>query len=303
MSIRSIAALIALGLFQSTLILPLPIIAQTTSPVAKPATYLLKYKLRAGETLVSKVTHFAETRTKMGEHMESSSSRTTSEKIWQVQSVDDKGNMTFEYSLRHVVLAQRVGDKDEFKYDSQTDATPPDIFKKVAESIGQPLAVITINTRGQVVKRDKEMKTPQLGIGDLTIALPADAIAIGAEWSVPREIRVKLDDGSYKTVKVRELYTLQKVSAGLASISIETQPLTPVDDPAVESQLIQQLSRGQIKFDLDKGRVVNKQLDWKEESVGFRGDNTSLKYDAQYVEELITDPAQTAAKKVKSIVQ
>lgn len=277
--------------------------AQSPRPTASAATYLLQYKLRSGETLVSKVTHFAETRTKMGEHMESSSSRTTSEKVWQVQSVDEKGNMTFEYRIRHVNLAQRVGDKDEFKYDSQTDATAPEIFKKVAESVGQTLAVITINPRGQVVKRDKEMKTPQLGLGDLTIPLPAEPMSVGSEWSVPREMRVKLDDGSYKSIKVRELYTLQKVSAGIATISIETQPLTPVNDPAVESQLIQQLSKGQIKFDLDRGRVLSKQLDWNDESVGFRGDNTSLKYDAQYAEELITEGTQTASTKGKSIIE
>ncbi len=121
--------------------------------------------------------------------------------------------MTFEYRILSVDMAQKVGDKDEFKYNSQTDAEAPSIFKKVAETINQPLGVVTINPRGQVLDRDNESKNPQLGMGDLTIPLPEEAIAVGSEWSVPRDMRVKLDNGTQKTIKVRELYTLEKVSA------------------------------------------------------------------------------------------
>ncbi len=74
-----------------------------------------------------------------------------------------------------------------------------------------------------------------------------------------------------KPSKVRELYTLEKVFAGVATIRIETQPLTPVADPAVESQLIQQLSKGTIKFDIDRGPHAQQALDWSDEVIGFRG--------------------------------
>ena len=275
----------------------------TQKAPATEAKHSLKYKLRAGESLYSKVIHFAETRTKMSDHEESSSSRTTSEKVWEVKSVDAKGNMTFEYRILSVDLAQRVGDKDEIKFNSQTEDTAPAVFKKVAETVNRPLGMITINPRGQVTNRDNDTKNPQLGMGELTIPLPEEAIAIGSEWSVPREMRVKLEDGSQKTIKVRELYTLEKVSAGVATIRIESQPLTPVNDPAVESQLIQQLSKGQIKFDIDRGRMLSKQLDWSEEAIGFRGDNTSLKYDARFTEELLTTVPKTASIRAKKIVE
>ena len=273
--------------------------APSTGAKATEGKHTLQYKLRAGESLYSKVIHFAETRTKMSDHEESSSSRTTSEKVWEVKSIDNKGNMTFEYRILSVDLAQRVGNKDEIKYSSEDDATAPDMFKKVAETVNKPLGLITINPRGQVTNRDNDTKNPQLGMGELTIPLPEEPIAVGAQWSVPREMRVKLEDGTQKTVKVRELYTLEKVSAGVATIRIESQPLTPVDDPAVESQLIQQLSKGQIKFDIDSGRMLSKQLDWSEEAIGFRGDNTSLKYDARFTEELLTSPPKTASKRTK----
>lgn len=269
------------------------------APAPADAKYSLQYKLKAGESLYSKVVHFAETRTKMSDHEEASSSRTTSEKVWEVKSVDEKGNMTFEYRILSVDLAQRVGDKDEIKFSSESDETAPDVFKKVAETINTPLGLITISPQGKVTNRDNDTKAPQLGMGELTIPLPEEPVAVGSEWSMPRDMRVKLEDGSQKVIKVRELYTLEKVSAGVATIRIESQPLTPINDPAVESQLIQQLSKGQIKFDIDRGRMLNKQLDWSEEAIGFRGDNTSLKYDARFTEELLTAPPKTASKRTK----
>lgn len=262
----------------------------------KGKAYKLQYKLRTGETLVSKVVHFAETRTMMADHEEESASRTTTEKAWEVTSVNAKGEMTFEYRINKVNLAQTIGDAEEIKYDSETDSDVPDVFQQVASTIAKPLATITINSQGQVLNRDKELKTPQLGIGELTIPLPAEGVAVGGRWSVPRELRVKLESGAHKTIKVRELYTLEKVSAGVATIRIETQPLTPVNDPAVDAQLVQQLSQGVIKFDIDRGRMIGKTLDWSERVVGFRGADTSLTYDAKYTEELLPSSKRTAAR-------
>lgn len=271
--------------------------AAATQPTssASPAVKL-QYKLKSGEQLVSKVVHFAETRTKMSGHEEASNSRTISEKVWDVSAVNAKGEMTFEYRITSVELAQSVGDGEELKYNSQTDAEAPDMFKQVAETVSKPLAKVTINPQGQVISREGDLKSPQLGMGELTLPLPAEPVAIGGQWSVPREVRVKSENGVHKTIKVRELYTLEKVSAGVATIRIETQPLTPVNDPGTESQLIQQLSKGEIKFDVDRGRMMSKQLNWSDEVLGFRGPETSLRYDAKFTEELLPQTKRTAAR-------
>ncbi|MCR9294510.1 MAG: hypothetical protein NXI32_17470 [bacterium] len=257
--------------------------------------YLLQYKMQAGETIVTRVEHFAETRTTMAEHDESSRSQTTSQKVWEITAVDAEGNMTFDYRIDSVRLSQSIGDSEPQIYDSSKDSEVPDMFRPVAETVGKTLATISINQQGQVLNRDKELQTPQLGMGDLTIPLPNYAIAVGERWSVPREMRVKLENGEYKKIKVRELYTLDKVATGVATIRIVTQPLTPVNDPAVEAQLIQQLSKGEIRFDMDRGRLLSKRLDWSEEVVGFRGPDTSLRYDGKFIEEL-QDMQRTASR-------
>lgn len=258
-------------------------------------TYLLRYRLQAGEQLVTQVTHHSETQTMISGASEDSSARTSSIKVWEVQSVDDSGNMTFEYRIDQVEISQTIADETS-SYNSQTDSQAPAVFQQVAESVAKPLATITIDPTGELVRRDRDFNVPFLGIGEITIALPREAVAVGAQWHVARDLRLRLDKRKYKMIKVRELYCLEKVSAGVATISIATQPLTPIHDPAVEAQLIQQLSKGTIKFDIDSGRLLSKRLDWSEKVFGFQGPESSMRYGAQWTEELLPSRARTAAK-------
>jgi hypothetical protein len=258
-------------------------------------TYLLRYRLQAGEQIVTQVTHHSETQTMISGASEDSSARTSSIKVWEVQSVDDSGNMTFEYRIDQVEISQTIADETS-SYNSQTDSQAPAVFQQVAESVAKPLATITIDPTGELVRRDRDFNVPFLGIGEITIALPREAVAVGAQWHVARDLRLRLDQRKYKMIKVRELYCLEKVSAGVATISIATQPLTPIHDPAVEAQLIQQLSKGTIKFDIDSGRLLSKRLDWSEKVFGFQGPESSMRYGAQWTEELLPSRARMAAK-------
>ena len=70
------------------------------------------------------------------------------------------------------------------------------------------------------------------------------------------EIRIREKDGRQKTIKIRKQYKLMKIETGVATISVETQVLTPVNNSAIKAQLIQQLTNGTIKFDIDAGRIL-----------------------------------------------
>jgi len=258
-------------------------------------TYLLRYKLKAGEQVVTRVSHQSETQTMISGVSEDSSARTSSIKVWDVQSVDDAGTMTFVYRIDWVEISQTIADETS-SYHSENDDQAPAVFQHVADSVSKPLATISIDPVGELVRRDRDFNVPFLGIGEITVALPREAVAVGAQWQVARDLRLKLDSRKYKMIKVRELYCLERVSAGVATISIMTQPLTPIHDPAVEAQLIQQLSKGTIKFDIDNGRLLSKRLDWSEKVFGFQGPESSMRYDANWTEELLPSRARTASK-------
>ncbi len=133
-------------------------------------------------------------------------------------------------------------------------------------------------------------------MGSLTLTLPAEPIAVGASWSVAREVKTRTEDGEVKTIKIRELYTLEKVKTGVATLSIKSEPLTPINDDSMRAQVVQQLSNGTIRFDIDNGRMLSKQLDWDETVVGFQGANSMMEYRARLTESLVDDVQRTARR-------
>lgn len=241
----------------------------------------LRYRMKLGMKIVSEVTHLATTNTKINDESQSSQSRSVSRKVWTVNDVAKNGDMTFVHQVDAVEMSQQIGDGEELRFNSATDKEPNAIFQKVAETIGKPIATITINDFGQVIERSDEAAGSNLGMGDITIPLPEGKIDIGTQWETSREIRVRRTDGTPKVVKVRELYTLEKVSAGVAVISIRSEPLTPLSEPAVEAQAVQQMSNGTIRFDIDKGQLISKNLKWDKTVVGFSGSGSVMDYSAR----------------------
>ena len=102
--------------------------------------------------------------------------------------------------------------------------------------------------------------------------------------------------GGSKRVKSLQQFTLESVKTGVATIRIATEILTPVTDPAIESQLVEREAAGWVRFDIDAGRVLGQQLDIDKHVVGFRGDASSIHYVNRFCEHLVAEPAQTAGK-------
>ncbi len=265
--------------------------SSTTKPV------LLRYQFDADEEVRYEVTHVAKTKTRLRGIEEISQVHTVSEKVWKFKSASKAGQMTFDHLVDAVSMMQQTGEAEEVRWDSRSTEAPPIVFGKVAESLGMPLSTVTIDARGAEVDRQTHGGTQaQLGMGGLTLDLPEKAIAVGDSWTVPREVRARLESGEIKVVKVREVYTLDRVQTGVASIKLRTEVLTPIDDASIKAQIVQQISNGLIQFDVDAGRVLNKQLDWDETVVGFQGANSMMEYRARLTEKLLPATVRTAKR-------
>ncbi len=263
--------------------------APATQGETAAVTYRLRYAMKPQTKIVSEVVHLAKTNTKISDVEQMSQSRTVSRKVWTVTEVAANGEMTFVHQVDAVDMSQQVGDADEVHYNSRTDRDPPAVFQQVAETIGKPIATVTITPSGKVVDRSGEANGSNLGMGDITIPMPEQAIKIGESWETSREIRVRRPDGTPLTVKVREVYTLEKVSAGVAVIDVRSEPLTPMRQPEVEAQALQQMSNGTIRFDLDAGQLIAKELAWDKTVVGFSGPGSVMDYSAR-LEETVQKP-------------
>ena len=97
-----------------------------------------------------------------------------------------------------------------------------------------------------------------------------------------------------KVVKARQKFTLTKVETGIATIAVNTEILTPVNDPQVQSQLVQRMQHGTIKFDLEAGRIHSKQMDLDETVIGFSGAESIMQYLARLTEDTLEGDAQPA---------
>ena len=283
-------------------VLPFSLLGLTATALAEVGSedsgekYLLRYNLKAGEEIHYEVTHVAKTKTRIRGAEEISNVHTVSRRHWDVTQVDDDG-MTFDHVLDSVEMTQQQGDEDEIRWSSEGKEKPPAEFERVAQQIGDVISTITVNGRGQESHRDDNGATKtSLGMGSLTLSLPEEPIAVGASWSVPREVMVRTPDGSPKPIKIRELFKLEKVKTGVATLSLRSEPLTPIDDESVRAQVIQQLSNGEIRFDVDNGRMLSKQLDWDETVVGFQGANSLMEYRARLTERLMDDVQRTAKR-------
>jgi len=263
-------------------------LAQEPTP-AKAASdselYDLAYKFRPDQTFHTKVVHLVTVETTIRGATQVAKTRSVSTKSWKILKVTDDGKITFVHSVDHVDMWQSVTGRQEVKYNSDTDKTPPPGYELVATSIGIPLATVTMDRHGRVLERKNTHSQFNPGIGELTIPLPQQKVKVGTKWTMPDEVRLKQDNGEVKKIQVQQVYRLQKVETGVATISIETQVITPVNDPKLKSELVQRLQRGTIKFDLDAGRLMHKQMDMSETVLGFNGADSQMEYLARFTEE------------------
>lgn len=272
--------------------------AQTTTSSTK--TYLLQYKMQKGETVRWDVEHNATTKTRMAGQMEETSSRSVSRKAWKVEDVQASGDMRFSHSIESVDMWQQIGDEEPIAYNSKIDKEAPYEYETTAARLGKTLAEIKIATDGQIKERKSEIKEMKFGVGDITVPLPKQPIPIGQKWNVATTITALDEDDRSHELKARLAYQLVKVTDGNAYITFRTEILTPVDSPKIESQIMQQKTKGYLVFDIAKGRVIRKDIEWNEKVQGFEGDESFLEYIAKMSETIVDDKNQQA-KSVSSL--
>ena len=263
-----------------------------------PEKYLLRYKFEPGQTLRWEVIHRAKIDTTVSGTSQTAETLSKSVKAWRVKEVRHDGSATFEHLVESVDMRQKLTGRPEIRYNSLTDKKPPLGYENVAESVGVPLCVVTMDTKGKVLHRQRR---PVKGAAaptqsQMTLPLPEQPVAVGQSWSLPSDVELTLPSGGIKRVKTLQRFTLEEVKTGIATISVATQILTPIHDPALESQLIECASTGDVRFDVDAGRIVGQQLDVDKGVVGFRGETSSLHYLTRFTETLTTAPSRTASR-------
>lgn len=273
----------------------LPVLSAAADDEAKQK-YLLRYKFAPGETFRWEVEHLATVRNTVAGTTQTAETKTKSIKVWEVTKVEDDGNATFTHLVSSVDMLQKLTGRQEVRYNSETDEKPPVGFEQVAEDVGVPLSEITINSRGETVKREEKRDRPQPSSGQITILLPEDEVAVGDVWKQPYTEKVAHQDGRVKEVKTQQRFKLEEVSNGVAKISVATQILTPIHDPVIEAQLVQRETAGTVRFDIEKGLILSQRMDLDKRVHGSQGEASLMHYVTRFTEEYLGDEAKTARR-------
>jgi hypothetical protein len=256
------------------------------SSAAEGEKYTLAYKFTPGEEIRARVMQQSTVDTKIKGVVSIARSRSVSTKVWKITAVDAKGNFTLENSVADVDMWQNETGKPEVKYNSLKDKNPPLSYQYVADSLGKPLATVTLSPTGRPVDRKSDRPQLNTGLGDLAVPLPEGPIQEGDTWEIPEDVVLKIEEVKM-VIKVRQFYRLVLVQTGVATISVETQVLTPVRDPKILSQLVQRMQKGTIKFDIDAGRLLHKQMDLDQSILGFNGPESHMNYLSRMTEEAV----------------
>ena len=277
-----------------------PAIAQTsatdrinrvTKKMADKQLYHLKYKLTKGEEIRFTTEQSVATKFAMVGQKEESSSRSKSAKTWKVVNVDRLGQITFSLTLDSISMWQKTGEGSPIAYDSLTDTKVPEEYSTVADTVGKTLAVFTVSPSGRVINRTASIRESNFGAGKVTIPLPEQPVPIGHTWNVPTLLQANDDHDKSIQLKARIHYELVKVTGHTAYIRFRTQVLTPVTSEKVKSTIMQKMTKGEIAFDMEKGRPALKVVRWNEKAQGFEGPDSFLQYVGKMSERLITDSA------------
>lgn len=263
-------------------------------------TYLFRYKASPKEVLRWEISHQVDFDTTVSGTTQRAKTYSKSTKAWRVTEVKADGTFTFNHVVEDSAMWQELTGRARVEWDSKKDETVPSGFESVAASLNKVLLRIEMDNQGKIVKRTIEHRGPGAADEDdehqMTLPLPKEPIPVGYSWHLPFDIKLPQEGGSVKIFKAREKFQLLSVEDGVATISNETQVLTPVRDPAIEAQLIQRGGRGEVKFDIARGRVISQQVDVDKSVVGFRGPASSIHYVSRFTEKLVDGQKKTASR-------
>jgi len=272
--------------------------AAAGTPASEGQKYALRYKFRLGDVIRTQIWHQVSLETTISGTTQTADTVSGSVKVWRIQDIDADGRVTLEHSVESVDMRQKLSDRQEVAYNSKTDREPPPGYESVAKSVGVPLTVFLIDSAGNLLKRIDKRSNPPADAQNSQVAvpLPERPVARGESWNAPQDVTITLDDGETKVIKTRQHYTLDSVANGVATISVVTQIMTPINNPKIQSQLVQRMTQGTIRFDMDAGRVLSQKLELDERVLGFQGPESSLHYLGRFTEEYLPPEPKTASK-------
>ena len=285
----------------------------------KPTTgrYLLQYRFRDNQVVSYEVTHETKIILTKGDFTTTDQNNSYSRKHFAVIAVDENGTTILEPMIDHVKMSVQFGSQPAIHYDSKQKEKPAKGFGGVAKTIGKALVrlkfsqdgsllgaipLISRKVQSRVVKNNGPAKPSNDPNKNFLVVFPQKRIQVGESWSDRRlSARLRVTQGGFKLIReypILRTYKLVSVKDNLATISLESASVKPINDPKLEAQIIQRLPSGIIEFDLKRGLIVSRKLQSDRKVIGLISAQSRLRVISNRVEKLI--PNQIATKNTET---
>ncbi len=268
--------------------------------------YLLRYKFRPNQFVHYTVEHVSTFTSHYPAGKEVAYNETQTQKHFRVVAIDERGNATLELMIDRVKMTARFNEGEKVVFDSQDTTKRPPQFQHVMNSVGKPTARFKFAPHGKLLKVVSSIAPQQDACGqgaaqqkeaandasrNFLVVFPEEPIQVGDEWKDRIQACVNVTKKLKKQITLQRRYRLESVKAPLATISLRTSVLTPVNEPMIRAQLIQREPKGTIVFDIEQGRIVSRELKIDKVVVGAAGPKSSIRAVSLRREKLINGPA------------
>lgn len=273
---------------------------------ADDTEYTLRYKFHRGEIVGYSVDNQSKVFLQQQEAEQHVEHGSLTNKRFTVKKVDDDGNAVLDLQIDRVRLTASVDGGDSVEYDTESGESPPDAFQGINATVGKPHVRVEVSPLGELLSLDwmiasgqtsKPTKEDAASL-DILVVLPKDPVKVGETWKEQFEVKVNATANLKKNVNIQRQYTLKKVDGNQATITLRTVVLTPLHDPAQESQLVSKTPHGEILFDLVRGVVTSRNQSVNKVVVGFSGNDSKVHTITSRTETLA--PIQVTAESVDS---
>ena len=253
-----------------------PVVTQASASATPAGAVTLAYKFHSGQfvhyTGTSRVQYNSEVEDKSPSALDAVQKYTSvqSNETWthfRVVTVDEQGLALIEPVVDRARMTAKMHNKDAVTFDSAnlTAETPPQ-FQAIREAVGRTVARFQVSPTGKLVKavvvdatapqalraaaEKLDTRFPYLS------PLPAAAVSVGDKWREEYSITL-VNDGLKQPIPMKRIFELVAVADGIAKIKFRTLVMTPLNEPELQKQIIQQTPTGTIEFHIERGLVVS----------------------------------------------
>ncbi len=259
-------------------------------------TFLLRYKFEKDQVVRYKDSLHDDYVITVGQKKEKQHSYKTSVKNYRVVSVNKKdGSAELELTFEWVDMDISQNGQNalyDSRIDKKLDPRFETFFGPMAEMVGKPRLRLTISPTGKISDLqpliNKQQKPDKLSINVLP-ELPEEPVKVGGIWKEDISVPVSIAGNPKlkQIIKLQRRYFVQSLKDGVVDISVKTKVLTPLNDPALEMQLIRRKPQGDFQINLETGLFLSRNLTQDNRVINFAKGPSQIDFTQVHTEKML----------------